>query len=118
MEVLDHLADLSQPAKRSAAATKLAAHFGANHFILFILDPEVNTMLPGPGFPQTLPEGKLWQAFLKMASLQPHEANLPFPVKTEWQLSFGFPVGNDSVAVFIGASPDKDGLDLLNKVLP
>lgn len=118
MKVLDQLAPLSQPGTRAEAAAKLATQFGARYFLLFILDHEVNALLPGPGFPQTIPNGKVWQPFLKMAFKGAYTALLPFPVKEEVYPSMGFPVGNDAVAVFIGACPPEDDLLMLKKVLP
>ena len=118
MEVLDYLALLSQPSTRSEAAAKLAAKYNAAHFLLFILDREVNVQLPGPGFPQTIPDGKAWRPFLEIASQEAHTAVLPFPSKEDLHLSYGFPVGNDAVAVFTGACPPEEDLLVLVKVLP
>ena len=118
MDVLDQLIPLSHASTRVDAATKLAAAYGASYFLLFILDREVNVLLPGPGFPQTIPSGHIWQPFLKEAARHIHVATLPFPAKDNLHQSFGFPLGDDAVAVFIGACPPEASVKLLQKVLP
>src|SRR4051794_33286033 len=116
MEILDQLAPLSQPATRIDAAAKLASQFGASYFLLFILDREVNVLLPGPRFPQTMPDGKVWRPFLQAAAKGAHTAVLPFPDKDNMHFSFGFPVGDDAVAVFIGACLPQEHLATLRKI--
>lgn len=118
MDVFDHLAPLADIATRAEAADRLAAHFGASHFIFFIRDKEIDVLLPGPGFPQTVPEGKVWQPFLRAAAEGIYTAMLPFPAKGEMHHSFGFPVGDNAVAVFLGATLSDEAVKLLQKILP
>ena len=118
MKLLDHLTGLSQPASRSGSAANIASLFGADYFFLFILDEEINVLLPGPGFPQTFPNGKLWQPFLQASLHKVHTSILPFPTKEVVYEAFGFPVNHKAIAVFLGGNPDEENLKILNKVLP
>lgn len=56
---------LANPAGRMEAAQRVAALYGSELVLLFQRDPEVESWLPASGFPQTLPDGRKWQAFLK-----------------------------------------------------
>jgi signal transduction histidine kinase len=51
-------------AGRRDAARRLAAHVGADDLLLVLRDPQVDVLLPAPGFPQTLPEPRGWRALL------------------------------------------------------
>lgn len=50
---------------REAAAQALAGEMGARHLLLFVQDPELKVMLPGPGMPKTLRSGPSWRALLR-----------------------------------------------------
>lgn len=58
------LHDLSVVEHRSDAARALARTVGAEDLLLFLRDPDLGVLLPAPGFPQTLPDGRAWRAFL------------------------------------------------------
>jgi PAS domain S-box-containing protein len=59
------LRGLTVVSDRREAAQTLARALGADDLILFLRDPELNVLLPAPGFPQTLPEARIWHAFLE-----------------------------------------------------
>lgn len=62
---------------RREAARELAAFFEAEDLYIFDYDPEVQRYLPSVGFPQTLPNGRRWQAFISDVSKgTASEANL------------------------------------------
>jgi signal transduction histidine kinase len=63
-DLLQVAARMAAPETRAEAARDLAALLGGDDLIVFLRNPEVGAMLPAPGFPQTLPNGKLWRAFL------------------------------------------------------
>lgn len=58
------VAALAVPEGRYEAAQVLARHVSATTLLAFIEDPSVEAWLPAPGFPQTLPQGPAWRAFL------------------------------------------------------
>jgi len=72
---------LARPETRADEAARIAGEHGAETFLVFLHDPEIGALTAAPGFPQTLPGGPLWRAFLKerpapgtLCTLQ-----LPFP---------------------------------------
>lgn len=82
LEILDHH-------QRAVGLPNLARQVGATHICAFICDPELGHYLPGPGFPQTLPEGLAWRRFLIDVQRNGHGRSLlnsPFlskPVQVE-----------------------------------
>jgi PAS domain S-box-containing protein len=59
------LYDLTGAPDRRTAVRALAQALGTTDLLLFLRDPELDVLLPAPGFPQTLPDGRAWQAFLR-----------------------------------------------------
>jgi signal transduction histidine kinase len=71
---------LADPASRAAEAANIAKLVGAEAFIVLLRDAEIGALTPAPGFPQTLPGGPAWRAFLKGNHAPgPLEIELPFP---------------------------------------
>ena len=61
-------------------ATQIAAEIGVEAFLVLLYDAAVESLTPAPGFPQTLPGGPAWRAFLKgQHSAGTMEIELPFP---------------------------------------
>jgi signal transduction histidine kinase/ActR/RegA family two-component response regulator len=58
---------LAEPHGRADAARLLAEMFRASGLILFARDPVSGRSLPVDGFPQTLPEGRVWRDLLATA---------------------------------------------------
>ncbi len=71
-DTLDLFVALSCPERRADAARALALHCGAEDLLLFVRDPHLDTLMPAPGFPQTLAGGATWRAFLKRCGAGPH----------------------------------------------
>lgn len=72
---------LVRPETRASEAARIAREAGAEAFLIFLHDADIGALTPAPGFPQTLPGGPLWRAFLKKQHL-PGAAftlQLPFP---------------------------------------
>jgi signal transduction histidine kinase/ActR/RegA family two-component response regulator len=76
---LHAFAALAEPHERAEAARLLAEMLGASGLILFARDPVSGRSLPAHGFPQTLPEGRVWRALLDMA-MSDGEASGTVPV--------------------------------------
>ncbi|MDF3078332.1 MAG: hypothetical protein K0S09_2221 [Sphingobacteriaceae bacterium] len=102
---------------RQDAAKRLASYFDSDNLIIFINDPEINILLPGPGFIQTLPNGKAWQNFLASCQTGYHQGVLEQP---EGMIQVtGFPdEERKSIAVFIGGTPRREELEPLYALMP
>jgi len=72
---------LARTETRAEEAARIAREHGAEAFLVFLHDPEIDALTVAPGFPQTLPGGTLWRAFLKQrpALGTPCTLQLPFP---------------------------------------
>lgn len=77
-EVANRLARLET---RAAEATRIAQGAGADAFLIFLYDAAVASLTPAPGFPQTVPGGPLWRAFLENRPDcgSTYTLQLPFP---------------------------------------
>jgi signal transduction histidine kinase len=80
-DIHDLAGRLARPETRAEEAARIAGEHGAEAFLVFLHDPEIGALTAAPGFPQTVPGGPLWRAFLKerpapgtLRTLQ-----LPFP---------------------------------------
>ena len=72
---------LARREMRAQEAARIAREAGAEAFLIFLHDAEIDALMPAPGFPQTLPGGPLWRAFLRErpASNVTSTLQLPFP---------------------------------------
>lgn len=91
---------------RAAEAARIAAEIGAEAFLVLLHDDSIDALTPAPGFPQTLPGGPAWRAFLKGRHRAGEmETRLPFPGPDEVKLARVL-VGHEAVFVLIGGEPD------------
>jgi signal transduction histidine kinase len=105
---------------RPLAAAALGALLGGEEVIVFVRDPEVDLLLPAPGFPQTLPDGRRWRRFLE-ACVREGECvvdDLPRWSTVELTPAFGVACGDDVVAVVIGAAQRPEQIGELRDLLP
>ncbi|MEO6969534.1 MAG: hypothetical protein ABI217_01400, partial [Chthoniobacterales bacterium] len=117
--LLTLIAGLTDAANRSAAARALAAHAGAEHLIVFLLDPDLDILLPAPGFPQTLPQMQQWQSFLAQCRSDfSHEGRLPFPNGSSLTTATGVASEGGSVVVLLGGAPEMDMAIDIGLLLP
>jgi signal transduction histidine kinase len=73
---------LAEPASRTQEACKIAAELGAEAFLVLLYDDVIQAWIPAPGFPQSLPGGPAWRAFLRAShAAGPLEIELPFPTR-------------------------------------
>ena len=96
---------LAARASRGAETARIAAEIGAEAFLVLLHDSAINALAPAPGFPQTLPGGPSWRAFLK----GPHpagsmETELPFPRADEPKIARVL-VAPEAVFMLIGGEP-------------
>jgi signal transduction histidine kinase len=96
---------LAAPASRASEATRIAGEIGAEALLVLLHDDLIGALTPAPGFPQTLPGGSAWRAFLKgQHPVGEMETQLPFPGPGELKLARVF-VGHDAVFMLIGGEP-------------
>lgn len=109
---------LGVAAQRQVAADCLARQLGADRLLVFVVDHEVDAWLPAPGFPQTLPRGRQWQAFLRAcAAAGEHRATLPYPDAASLLPALGIAAG-DAVLVALGGAPRSEALATVRALLP
>jgi signal transduction histidine kinase len=107
--LLQSLADLTRPDRRSAAAQALARSLGAEDLLVFLRDVEVDAMLPAPGFPQTLPKAREWQEFLaRCAPGTPCDGTLFYPDENTPARVVGLAAERDAVLVLLGGEARLD----------
>ena len=99
------LSRLAAPASRASEARRIAREIGVEAFLVLIHDHLIDALTPAPGFPQTLPGGPAWRAFLKgQHPVGEMEMELPFPNLDELKLARVF-VGREAVFMLIGGDP-------------
>lgn len=116
--IFELIAGLHDSFSRLSAAKKLAEFLGASDLIIFIRDPELDLLLPGPGYLQTLQDGLAWKAFLSACGEEYHRGRVPYPNKNTFSNAIGFTDPGGSVAVLIGGSPQNKDIEPLKKLLP
>ncbi|MDB5014023.1 MAG: chemotaxis protein, partial [Daejeonella sp.] len=117
--ILQLISRLCESENRMHAAADMAAYFNCSNLLIFIEDTEIKTLLPAPGFPQTIPDGKAWFSFLdKTLDGGSHTGSLPFPNIDSIQSAVGISGPSHSVAVLIGGNPREADLLVLKEILP
>lgn len=108
--MLELLGKLTQKGQRKEAAKAIANQLNAHDLIIFIRDEELNVLLPGQGFDQSLSNGKVWRQFLSNGANPVIKGQVP--VGDTLCTAIGVKGINDSLAVLIGGEPGKN--DILN----
>ncbi|MEO5696245.1 MAG: HAMP domain-containing sensor histidine kinase, partial [Burkholderiaceae bacterium] len=111
------VAALGDIAHRLQAAELLARRLGGDELLLLLRDPDVDALVPAPGFPQTLRGGAEWRAFLaRCTDGTEHAAMVDLP-QGEHRAALG--VARDGVVlVLLGGAPDRDELRALSDAMP
>lgn len=109
--ILSRVTALIAAEDRGAAARSLARFLGTEDLIIFVMDSEVGVLLPALGFPQTLPEGRRWRAFLASCSaMDPYEAELTPPGGTGPVRVTGMAAPDGSILALLGGHPRLDAM--------
>ena len=92
---------------------------GAEQLLIFTRDPELNVLLPAPGFPQTLPDGRAWKDFLA-GCVRDGEAVacLRSAVGQDPRAVLGVAGDDGSVLALIGGEPKRTEVAGLRAFLP
>ena len=116
--LLKLIAGLGTRESRYEAAIRLASQLNCSHLIIFVDDPVIGVLLPAPGFPQTLPDGKAWQSFLREVIAKGyHCGSLPFK-SADLLSAAGIAGPGNSAAVLLGGAPAEEELEPLKDMLP
>lgn len=119
IELLRLTAQLAASETRAAASAALAAALGAHELLIFIRDREVDALLSAPGYAQTLPNGKLWRAFLaETVALGRHEGELPLHQANELIPAVGYSDNRDVVFVALGVQRESRDVAWFLALLP
>jgi len=117
--LLELIASFAEPGDWMPCATALAHEFGAQTLLIFIRDEEVGAFLPAPGFPQTLPNGRIWRAFLSECAERGSSAgSLPWHSADERIPAAGYANGRDVVLVLLGTQSPSGDIAPLRTLLP
>jgi signal transduction histidine kinase len=110
---------MASPATRASAARALARELGGNDLLLFLSDPEVQMLLPAPGFPAALPNGRVWAAFLtETVAHGEFSADLPVGRPDRFEPVTSFACGRDIVCVLVGTRAASASVEWLRTLLP
>jgi len=117
--LLKLIAGLSDRDNRFEAAKKLAAYFGCSYLFVFIVDQEIGVLLPAQGFPQTLPDGRAWQAFINACPEDGcYSGHLPFPDNDKIVPAIGLSGPQNSVIILLGGTPPPHEIVPLQVISP
>ncbi len=115
MEIIDYLIQFTDKNSRISTAKRVANALQAVNLIVFIKDPELNILLPGPGFIQSLPNGRHWKLFLEQNKEPVFKGEVPY----EGDMCPALAVRGyeQSVAVLVGGTPGTAAIKVLEKLL-
>lgn len=72
MDLLPHMVmmigRLPKVSERQTVAQELARMVGAEDLVIFVADPSIETLIPAPGFPPTLPDALQWHTLVEQAT--------------------------------------------------
>lgn len=114
--IIDTILKLGESKDRKKYIRQLSKILGIDDLIIFIKDPEINKMLPAPGFQQTLHCGTQLQQVVEASLRAPFSTHLNTQGKSV--TINGYPITVDSVIVLIGEIKDAGMLEQLQKFLP
>jgi signal transduction histidine kinase/CheY-like chemotaxis protein len=116
---LSLISALVSSGERREAARRLAEQLGAEDLILFIQDPELNVLLPAPGFPQTLPSGQTWRSLLEECAARGElTTEAPFPDAESVKRVTAIKGVDGSVVALVGGEPVMSEVNALVELLP
>ncbi|MDB5320113.1 MAG: Hybrid sensor histidine kinase/response regulator [Phycisphaerales bacterium] len=113
------VAGLTQPDRRREVARELAVRAGAEDLIIFIVDAQVEALLPAPGFMQTLPGAREWRTFLnECVERRQCDGHVPFPHADTPIRATAIAAEDGSVLVLLGGVPRMNVAQDLCMLLP
>lgn len=111
-------AALASREQRREKAARLARSLGAEELLIFVPEPGLDALLPAPGFPQTLPEGREWHRFLSACVVSKRQQGvLSFPDRDIRKKAAGFYIEGGGVLVLLGGNPTEE-IEMLLPLFP
>jgi signal transduction histidine kinase len=102
-------AALSTIHERPTAAHALARHVGSEALMVFIADPDLELLVPAPGFRQTLPGGAGWRELLGRCSGPGfHRAEVEYPRAGQHVAAYAFAHPGIALVFIGGECKDRD----------
>ena len=91
---------------RAEASKALAKQLGVTAFLVLVPDPEIGSLRPALGFPQTLPGGPTWTTLLRECTIPGDVAGeVAYPDRASVSSVVGIVDSSKAVALFIGGVP-------------
>lgn len=110
---------VADPQTRRQAARDLARQFGGTDLLFFLRDDQVNLLLPAPGFPKSLPNGRLWAEFLDRVAREGQLfASLPLTAPDQLDHLFAIAAGADIVAVITAVGRPVGDVEWFRALMP
>lgn len=107
-EALRLVTALAHRDERQASIQALAEFLHADSLIIFIADPDLNLLLPAPGFPQTLPDARTWRHFLDTCAVNGRAETTVIERQSGQPCTVcGIALEDGSVVALIGGEPDE-----------
>ncbi|MEO6508717.1 MAG: hypothetical protein ABIO02_02080, partial [Patescibacteria group bacterium] len=117
-KLLTIVGKLSDIGSRGKISKQLANLLGADNFYVFIKDKELDILLPALGFPQTLPDSKLWNTFLEnCVKYKTYKGKLLSSDALRCD-AIGYAYKSEIAFILIGGSPKPQNIEHLNLLLP
>jgi signal transduction histidine kinase/ActR/RegA family two-component response regulator len=113
------LVALATPENRAATARELAQALGARGLIVFVRDEEIGVLMPAPGFPQTLQNGRRWRDFTAVAASRGrHDDRFALRAGEEPVDVRALAASDGSVLALIGGAPRLPDAEGMVQLLP
>jgi signal transduction histidine kinase/CheY-like chemotaxis protein len=117
-ELMSLVGRFVQADDRLRAGDELAHWLGVDQLLVYLRDPELEILLPAPGFPQTVSGGPAWRAFLRTAAhAGTHRAEVDYRAGELVQAT-AIATTDGTAIILLGASPHPIGLAALHHAAP
>ncbi|MEO7145048.1 MAG: ATP-binding protein [Bryobacteraceae bacterium] len=119
-DIVELAAALTRDAQnRQHAARELAKHLGAEDLLILVPERRYAVHLPACGFPQTLPGGRLWRAFVSEAITNSFAAaELSYPVAGNRRVAKGWTAKDGSIMALFDGEPNLERVEQVRSLLP
>lgn len=118
-ELLTLLGKFSQGELRVDAARDLAAYLGVESILFFVRDPELDVLLPAPGFPQSFPNDHAWRTFTAACNVPgDHHTELPSPLDGRFKRAQLIVTRDRGAMALVGGPPRSRALAEFLPALP
>ena len=112
---------LANAATRQDMAATLAGRLGVEAFLLFIRDAQLATLLPAPGFPQTIPGGRSWRDLLARCSVPGYHVGdvvVSFFNAEQTRRAHAWVSVDGTALVLLGGAPIEAEVEVVRGALP